>query len=76
MSLSTASPNFRETLAQLIEPLRRVRPRVPFWQLGAHHVPTLALYRGLLREAPNEEVRYTMWAVVARSGELKFAKLA
>ncbi|TFK59820.1 hypothetical protein BDN72DRAFT_780216 [Pluteus cervinus] len=50
---------FRQNLAQLISPMRRIRPRVPFWELRAHRVPTLwSLYRGLLREAPTEQIRF------------------
>ncbi|KAF8637870.1 hypothetical protein AX17_002496 [Amanita inopinata Kibby_2008] len=56
---STCSPTFRTELARLVSPLKRVRPRVPFWNLGAHRVPTLwSLYRGLLRNAPTEHIRF------------------
>ncbi|KZT43782.1 hypothetical protein SISSUDRAFT_1124464 [Sistotremastrum suecicum HHB10207 ss-3] len=49
----------RERIAQLIAPLRRVRPRVPFFKLVAHRRPTLwTLYRGLLRNAPHPQVRW------------------
>lgn len=52
-----ASVSHRSRLASLISPLRRVLPRVPFWQLKAHRVPVLwGLYRGLLRSAPTGEV--------------------
>ncbi|KAG6862483.1 hypothetical protein C0995_000029 [Termitomyces sp. Mi166 len=52
------SLTFRANLARLISPLRRVRPRVPFFRLAAHRIPTLwSLYRGLLKEAPSEEIR-------------------
>ncbi|THV05366.1 hypothetical protein K435DRAFT_647156 [Dendrothele bispora CBS 962.96] len=58
----TPSPHslaFRANLAKLISPLKRVRPSVPFWKLGAHRVPTLwGLYRGLLRNAPSDNIRY------------------
>lgn len=55
---SVESQTFRANLAQLLSPLRRVRPRVPFFELAAHRIPTLwGLYRGLLREAPTEDVR-------------------
>ena len=53
---SPASPTFRADLAKLISPLKRIRPRVPFWQLAAHRIPTLSLYRGLLRNASTEDV--------------------
>lgn len=56
---STASPTFRTDLAKLVSPLKRVRPRVPFWQLAVHRIPTLSLYRGLLRNAVTENVRVT-----------------
>lgn len=55
---SPTSPTFRAELARLVSPLRRVRPRVPFWQLAAHRIPTLALYRELLRNAPTENIRF------------------
>ncbi|KAF8627559.1 hypothetical protein AX15_004365 [Amanita polypyramis BW_CC] len=55
---SPTLPTFRAELAQLVSPLKRVRPRVPFWQLAAHRVPTLSLYRGLLRDAPTEDIRF------------------
>ncbi|RDB25846.1 hypothetical protein Hypma_006712 [Hypsizygus marmoreus] len=56
---SPDSLTFRANLARLISPLRRVRPRVPFFKLAAHRIPTLwSLYRGLLREAPTEDIRY------------------
>ncbi|KAJ7171821.1 hypothetical protein C8R43DRAFT_979553 [Mycena crocata] len=48
---------FRENLAQLISPLRRVRPRVPFYELAIHRIPTLSLYRNLLRYSPDENIR-------------------
>ncbi|KAJ3717316.1 hypothetical protein DFJ43DRAFT_1099789 [Lentinula guzmanii] len=54
---SAKSLNFRDNLARLIAPLRRVRPRVPFFRLAAHRIPTLwGLYRGLLRAAPTEHI--------------------
>ncbi|KAI0338978.1 hypothetical protein BDW22DRAFT_663212 [Trametopsis cervina] len=49
----------RAELASLLSPLRRVTPRVPFWQLAAHRVPTLwSLYRGMLKAAPTPEIRW------------------
>jgi hypothetical protein len=54
---SADSLAFRASLAHLISPLRRVRPRVPFFQLAIHRIPTLTLYRNLLRYAPDENVR-------------------
>ena len=49
----------RAELANAFSALRRVRPRVHFWKLGAHRIPTLwSLYRGLLRDAPGEDVCY------------------
>ncbi|KAJ3754873.1 hypothetical protein EV360DRAFT_86440 [Lentinula raphanica] len=54
---SAKSLEFRNNLARLVTPLRRVRPRIPFFQLAAHRVPTLwGLYRGLLRAAPTEHI--------------------
>lgn len=61
----TPSPQslaFRANLAKLVSPLRRVRPRVPFFQLAAHRVPTLwGLYRSLLRDAGSENVSLPGW---------------
>ncbi|KAI6145213.1 hypothetical protein BKA82DRAFT_4171063 [Pisolithus tinctorius] len=55
---SAASLEHRAQIAKLVSPLRRVTPRVPFWKLAAHRIPTLwTLYRGLLRHADRENVR-------------------
>ena len=57
MSLHQSSKVLRESLAATVSSLRRVRPRVPFFQLGAHTLPTKwTLYRQLLRRAPTENV--------------------
>ena len=49
----------RQHIARIISSLRPVRPRVPFYRLAAHRVPTLwGLYRGLLRASPNSNVRH------------------
>jgi hypothetical protein len=63
---------FRSRLADLISPLRRIRPRVPFYQLAAHRIPTLwTLYRGLLRHAPGKNVRFSLFHwLIRRSGPL------
>ncbi|GAW08355.1 hypothetical protein LENED_010411 [Lentinula edodes] len=54
---SQKSLNFRNNLAHLVSSLRRVRPRVPFFRLAAHRIPTLwGLFRGLLRAAPTEHI--------------------
>ncbi|KAK7033168.1 hypothetical protein R3P38DRAFT_786614 [Favolaschia claudopus] len=53
---TAASVAFRTSLARLVSPLRRVRPRVPFFQLAIHRAPTLVLYRNLLRLAPDDNV--------------------
>ncbi|KAJ7777105.1 hypothetical protein B0H16DRAFT_1360770 [Mycena metata] len=53
----SASVAFRARLANLVSPLRRVRPRVPFFELAIHRAPTLALYRNLLRYAPDDNIR-------------------
>ncbi|KAJ7662124.1 hypothetical protein DFH06DRAFT_1043028 [Mycena polygramma] len=54
---TASSLAFRANLARLISPLRRVRPRVPFYELAIHRQPTLSLYRNLLRYAPDDNVR-------------------
>jgi hypothetical protein len=52
-----ASLAHRQLIARLLTPLKRVKPRVPFYQLYAHRLPTLwTLYRGLLRFAPDDNV--------------------
>ncbi|KAK1228918.1 hypothetical protein PQX77_008076 [Marasmius sp. AFHP31] len=56
-SASSESISFRNNLAKLVSPLKRVRPTVPFWRLAAHRVPTLHLYRSLLKAAPTSHVR-------------------
>ncbi|KAF9475999.1 hypothetical protein BDN70DRAFT_996024 [Pholiota conissans] len=57
--LAAKSFAFRANLAQLVSPLRRVRPKVPFYELPAHRIPTLwTLYRGLLRNAPTEDIKF------------------
>ncbi|KAF9224745.1 hypothetical protein BS17DRAFT_702366 [Gyrodon lividus] len=56
---TSSSLAHRAEIARLISPLRRVRPKVPFYDLAAHRVPTLwALYRGLLRHAERENVKW------------------
>jgi hypothetical protein len=48
---------FREKLAELVSPLRRIRSKSPFFELAAHRIPTLwSLYRGLLRNSPTDDV--------------------
>ncbi|KAJ7239952.1 hypothetical protein B0H12DRAFT_1204141 [Mycena haematopus] len=54
---SASSRAFRASLARLVSPLRRVRPRVPFFELAIHRIPTLALHRNLLRYAPDDNIR-------------------
>ena len=55
--LPPESLSFRANLAKLVSPLRRVRARTPFFHLPAHRIPVLwTLYRGLLRNAPDESV--------------------
>ena len=59
MSAAVPLPSIahRARIASLISPLKRVRPKTPFYKLSAHRVPTLwSLYRGLLGHAPGENV--------------------
>ncbi|KAJ7609065.1 hypothetical protein FB45DRAFT_845677 [Roridomyces roridus] len=56
-SPSSTSLAFRSRLAQSVSYLRRVRPRVPFFELAVHRAPTLALYRNLLRYSPDDNIR-------------------
>ncbi|KAJ3551122.1 hypothetical protein NM688_g4914 [Phlebia brevispora] len=54
---SSESLGHRALIAVKIRGLRDLTPRVPFWKLSAHRVPTLwTLYRGLLRNSPAEVV--------------------
>ncbi|GJE88826.1 LYR motif-containing protein [Phanerochaete sordida] len=55
---SRASLALRAKIAREIQPLRRITPNVPFWDLRAHWQPVLRLYRSLLRAAPTEEIRW------------------
>lgn len=48
---------FRARMAELVSPLKNTRPRRPFWMLRSHRVPTLRLYRDLMRYSPNSDVR-------------------
>ncbi|KAG6813935.1 hypothetical protein H0H92_005189 [Tricholoma furcatifolium] len=65
------SLNFRANLARLISPLRRVRPRVPFFQLAAHRIPTLwSLYRGLLKEAPTDQIKWNVRTLFRKNRHL------
>ncbi|KAF9002935.1 hypothetical protein BDQ17DRAFT_510015 [Cyathus striatus] len=54
---STESLNLRAKLALQTPSLRQIRPRVTFGKLPAHTVPTLALFRALLRHAPTNSIR-------------------
>ncbi|PVG02074.1 hypothetical protein CPB86DRAFT_773049 [Serendipita vermifera] len=50
---------FRSDIAKTFSALRRVRPRVPFYRLPGHRLPTLwTLYRGLLRRLPTHSGHY------------------
>ncbi|KAF5369849.1 hypothetical protein D9758_001396 [Tetrapyrgos nigripes] len=70
-SPSSQSLAFRSNLAKLISPLKRVKPSVPFWQLGAHRVPTLwGLYRGLLRAAPSDNIRHRIQVAFRKNRHL------
>ncbi|KAG8854363.1 hypothetical protein FRB91_003607 [Serendipita sp. 411] len=62
--LSTASIQHRAYLSKEFTKLRRVRPRVPFFKLVAHRLPTLwGLYRDLIRCLPDirESKKESKW---------------
>ncbi|KAG1743734.1 uncharacterized protein EDB91DRAFT_1051121 [Suillus paluster] len=65
----------RIRIASLISPLRRVRPRTPFYELSAHRVPTLwSLYRGLLRHAPGENASDLLFHLIRFRVRMLFRK--
>jgi len=72
--LSLCSVQTRERLASAFSGLRRVRPRVPFFRLAAHRIPTRwSLYRGLLRCLPKASSRYQrVYDVQATEWESRF----
>ncbi|CAE6480901.1 unnamed protein product [Rhizoctonia solani] len=71
MAPSAASLALRASIAQSLSGLRRQSPRVPFWELAAHRVPTLwTLYRGLLRAAPGENTRWRIRGLFQRNHHL------
>ncbi|EJT98754.1 hypothetical protein DACRYDRAFT_57289 [Dacryopinax primogenitus] len=56
MPLPPLSPTLQSThalLSQLLPRLALRKPHIPFWHLATHRLPTLALYRRLLRFAPS-----------------------
>ncbi|QRV94388.1 hypothetical protein RhiJN_22406 [Ceratobasidium sp. AG-Ba] len=58
-SPSTASLVYRVSVSQTLSSLRKTSPKVPFWSLGVHRIPTLwTLYRGLLRGSPGENTKW------------------
>ncbi|TFK21443.1 hypothetical protein FA15DRAFT_672557 [Coprinopsis marcescibilis] len=68
---SQSSLEHRNRLSNLITSLRRVRPRVPFWQLAAHRLPTLwGLYRGLLKTAPHDQIRWRVRKIFQKNQHL------
>ncbi|KAK7677705.1 hypothetical protein QCA50_019257 [Cerrena zonata] len=70
-TVTAAQLAHRSRIAQTIAPLKRVRPRVPFWYLAAHRIPTLwTLYRGLLRSSPDDDVRWRIRRIFDQEKEL------
>ncbi|KZT63669.1 hypothetical protein DAEQUDRAFT_699831 [Daedalea quercina L-15889] len=56
---SAQSLAHRARIASIISSLRPSRFRTPMCNLQAHRIPTLwSLYRGLLRDAPSDDVRW------------------
>jgi hypothetical protein len=65
---TSSSLAFRAQLSKLVSPLRVIRPRVPFYKLPAHTIPTLwYLYRGLLRYAPTSNISFRMKTIFKRN---------
>ncbi|KAF9049102.1 hypothetical protein BJ165DRAFT_1343537 [Panaeolus papilionaceus] len=60
---SAASLEFRAKLAADVSGLRRTRPKVPFFRLAAHRIPTLGLFRALLRAAPDVTIKFRVGAL-------------
>ncbi|CAE7223619.1 unnamed protein product [Rhizoctonia solani] len=70
-SPSSTSLALRASIAQSLSGLRNQAPKVPFWALAAHRVPTLwTLYRGLLRAAPGENTRWRIRGLFQRNHHL------
>ncbi|TBU40265.1 hypothetical protein BD309DRAFT_927418 [Dichomitus squalens] len=60
---SAESLAHRARIAALLAPLRPTHFRAPLTRLEAHRIPTLwTLYRGILRDAPDEVIRSRMRA--------------
>ncbi|KAF9242299.1 hypothetical protein BU15DRAFT_44029, partial [Melanogaster broomeanus] len=58
----------RAEISRLISPLRRVRPKIPFYDLAAHRIPTLwSLYRGLLKHAERKNVKWRISTIFKRN---------
>ncbi len=67
---SAESLAHRARIAALLAPLRPTRFRAPLTRLEAHRIPTLwTLYRGILRDAPDEVVRVSRLVSVLRMGQ-------
>ncbi|PPR02167.1 hypothetical protein CVT24_011355 [Panaeolus cyanescens] len=60
---SRESLTFRAQLATEVSSLRRIRPKVPFFRLAAHRIPTLHLFRSLLRAAPDANIKFRVGAL-------------
>ncbi|KAF8684195.1 complex I LYR family [Rhizoctonia solani] len=70
-SPSSSSLALRASIAQSLSGLRNTSPKVPFWELAAHRVPTLwTLYRGLLRAAPGENTQWRIRGLFQRNHHL------
>ena len=60
----------RARIAALLAPLRPTQFRAPLTRLEAHRIPTLwTLYRGILRDAPDEMVRLSCYNSVPGTEE-------
>ena len=73
---SAESIAHRARLASLVSQLRPTQFRTHLTRLPAHRIPTLwTLYRGVLRDAPNDTVRLFRWLYNETDGAVRWRSL-